>query len=95
MFPFVDLPDQTIESVYYYRWRTAHEALKYTGAKNGWIETDFQPPVGYSAPYNAICAAAGHHIAEGRWIRDQRYLDDYIRYWLTGDGTTPPTSIST
>ena len=31
--PFIDLPDQTIESVYYYRWRVAHEAQKYTGAK--------------------------------------------------------------
>jgi hypothetical protein len=84
--PFIDLPDKTIENVYYYRWRVAHEAQKYTGAKNGWIVTEFLGPVFYSAPYGGISAAAGHHIAEGRWIRDRRYLDDYIRYWLTGDG---------
>ena len=28
--PFIDLPDQTIQNVYYYRWRVAHEAQKYT-----------------------------------------------------------------
>lgn len=90
--PFIDLPDQTIENVYYYRWRVTHEAQKYTGAKNGWIETEFLGPVFYSAPYGGISAAAGHHIAEARWIRDQRYLDDYIRFWLTGDGASakPP-----
>jgi hypothetical protein len=86
--PFIDLPDQTIENVYYYRWRVAHEAPKYTGAKNGWIVTEFLGPVFYSAPYGGISAAAGHHIAEARWIRDQRYLDDYIRFWLTGDGAS-------
>jgi F5/8 type C domain len=86
--PFIDLPDQTIENVYYYRWRVAHEAQKYTGAKNGWIVTEFLGPVFYSAPYGGISAAAGHHIAEARWIRDQRYLDDYIRFWLTGDGAS-------
>jgi hypothetical protein len=86
--PFIDLPDPTIESVYYYRWRVAHEAQKYTGAKNGWIETEFLGPVFYSAPYGGISAAAGHHIAEARWIRDQRYLDDYIRFWLIGDGAS-------
>jgi F5/8 type C domain len=86
--PFIDLPDQTIENVYYYRWRVTHEAQKYTGAKNGWIETEFLGPVFYSAPYGGISAAAGHHIAEARWIRDQRYLDDYIRFWLIGDGAS-------
>ena len=38
-------------NVYYYRWRVAHQAQKYTGAKNGWIVTEFLSPVFYSAPY--------------------------------------------
>lgn len=86
--PFVDLPDDVVQNVYYYRWRVAHEAQKYTGAKNGWIVTEFLGPVSYSAPYGGISAAAGHHIAEARWIRDRRYLDDYLRFWLTGDGAS-------
>jgi hypothetical protein len=85
--PFIEIPDKQIQSVYYYRWRVAHEAQKYTGEKNGWITTEFLGPITYSAPYGGISAAAGHHIAEARWVRDTRYLDDYITYWLRGDGS--------
>ena len=85
--PFIDIPDKQIQEVYYHRWRTAHEAQKYTDTKNGWISTEFLGPIVYSAPYGGISAAAGHHIAEARWIRDTRYLDDYINYWLVGDGS--------
>ncbi|GID29353.1 MGH1-like glycoside hydrolase domain-containing protein [Paractinoplanes brasiliensis] len=85
--PFVDLPDAEIEKTYYYRWRTFKEALKYTGPKDGWIVSEFLGPVGYSAPFGGINAAAGHHLYEGRWLRDRRYLDDYLDYWLTGSGS--------
>nr|WP_221382306.1 NEW3 domain-containing protein [Actinoplanes polyasparticus] len=85
--PFVDLPDDEIEKTYYYRWRTFKEALKYTGPQDGWIVSEFLGPVGYSAPFGGINAAAGHHIYEGRWLRDRRYLDDYLDYWLTGSGS--------
>ncbi|MDP9793962.1 hypothetical protein J2S43_002474 [Catenuloplanes nepalensis] len=87
--PFVDLPDEEIEDTYYYRWRTFKEALKYTGPRDGWIATEFLGPVGYSAPFGGINAAAGHHVYEGRWLRDRRYLDDYLDYWLTGSGAGP------
>jgi hypothetical protein len=85
--PFVDVPDTAIRDTYYYRWRTFKEALKYTGPADGWIVSEFLGPVGYSAPFGGIDAAAGHHIYEGRWLRDQRYLDDYLDYWLTGSGS--------
>lgn len=85
--PFVDLPDREIRDTYYYRWRTYREALKYTGPKDGWIVSEFLGPVGYSAPNGGIVAAAGHHIYEGRWLRDHRYLDDYVDYWLRGSGS--------
>ncbi|GAB7036570.1 MULTISPECIES: MGH1-like glycoside hydrolase domain-containing protein [Catenuloplanes] len=87
--PFVDLPDAEIEDTYYYRWRTFKEALKYTGPRDGWIVTEFLGPVGYSAPFGGINAAAGHHLYEGRWLRDRRYLDDYLDYWLSGSGAGP------
>ena len=85
--PFVDLPDTAIQDTYYYRWRTFKEALKYTGPKDGWIVSEFLGPVGYSAPNGGISAAAGHHLYEGRWLRDTRYLDDYLDYWLRGSGS--------
>ncbi|ATE55941.1 MGH1-like glycoside hydrolase domain-containing protein [Actinosynnema pretiosum] len=87
--PFVDLPDREIESTYYYRWRTFKEALKHTGPDDGWIVSEFLGPVGYSAPGGGIAAAAGHHVYEGRWLRDHRYLDDYLDYWLRGGGAGP------
>jgi hypothetical protein len=87
--PFLDIPDKQIQDVYYYRWRVWKEHLRYTDPQNGWILTEFLDCCGYAAPYQAINAAAGHHIDEGRWVRDQRYLDDYIRFWLTGPGQQP------
>jgi hypothetical protein len=29
------------------------------------------------------------HLAEGRWLRDPRYADDYIRFWLRGNAGKP------
>ncbi|MGW4517438.1 MGH1-like glycoside hydrolase domain-containing protein [Streptomyces sp. NPDC004393] len=84
--PFVDLPNATIQSVYYYRWRVWKEHLRYTGPADGWISTEFLDCCGYAAPYQAIDAAAAHQITEGRWVRDPSYVDDYIRFWLTGPG---------
>ena len=85
--PFVDLPDTTMQSVYYYRWQVWKEHLRYTDPANGWISTEFLDCCGYAAPYQAVDAAAGHQITEGRWVRDQSYVDDYIRFWLTGPGS--------
>ena len=78
------MPDQQIEQVYYYRWRTYKEHLRYTDPQDGWISTEFLDCCGYAAPYQAIDAAAGHQITEGRWLRDADYTDDYIKFWLTG-----------
>ncbi|MFB9510800.1 discoidin domain-containing protein [Streptomyces aurantiacus] len=87
--PFVDLPDAAIRDTYYYRWRVIKHALKYTGSQDGWILSEFLGPVGYSAPHGGIVAAAAHHIREARWLRDYRYLDDYVGYWLRGSGSGP------
>ena len=87
--PFVDLPDSTIQSVYYYRWRTWKEHLRYTNPTDGWISTEFLDCCGYAAPYQAINAAAGHQITEGRWVRNTAYDQDYEKFWLTGPGAGP------
>jgi len=84
--PFLDVPDQQIEKVYYYRWRTFKEHLRYTNPTDGWISTEFLDCCGYAAPYQGIDAAAGHQITEGQWVRDQSYGDDYVKFWLTGPG---------
>ncbi|TXS79184.1 hypothetical protein EAO69_06990 [Streptomyces sp. me109] len=87
--PFLDVPDQQIRDVYYYRWQTYKEHLVYTGPEYGWLSSEFLQPVGYGAPYGGISAAAGHQITEGRWLRDRRYADDVVDYWLGGPGQFP------
>lgn len=84
--PFLELPDQQIQDVYYYRWQTHKEHLVYTGAQYGYMASEFLDPVFYGAPYGGIVAAAGHHINEGRWIRDQKFGKDVVNYWLSGPG---------
>ncbi|KAK4040402.1 carbohydrate-binding module family 13 protein [Parachaetomium inaequale] len=84
--PFLDVPDQGIQEVYYYRLQTYKEHLTYTGAQYGYLSSEFLQPVSYGAPYGGIVAAAGHHIIEGRWLRDQRYGQDIVNYWLAGPG---------
>jgi hypothetical protein len=87
--PFLDVPDQQIQQTYYYRWRTLKEHIRATGPANGDILTEFFGAPGYSAPFGGIDAAAGHHIDEGRWLRDQSYVDSDIDYWLRGAGSGP------
>jgi len=89
--PFLAVPDQTLQSVYYYRWRVWKEHLQETQPGTGQILTEFLPGIGYAAPFNGISAASGHQIMEGRWVRDQSYDDSDLRYWLTGPGLESQT----
>ncbi|KAM3526550.1 hypothetical protein NHJ13051_003390 [Beauveria bassiana] len=87
--PLIEVPSTQIQDVYYYRWQTYKEHLAYTGAQHGYLATEFLHPAGYGAPFGGIVAAAGHHIAEGRWLRDLRYGQDLVNYWLAGPGQLP------
>lgn len=83
--PFIDVPDRQIMDVYYYRWEMYKRHLRNIG-EHGYVITEFAPSVPWEGPYSTIVAAAGHHIYEGRWIKDKRYLDDYIDFWYKGFG---------
>lgn len=50
------------------------------------VLTEFLRKVFWSGPHNTIVAPAGHHIMEGRWIRDSSVVDDYARFWFAGPG---------
>jgi len=82
--PLFDCPDRDIERTYYFRWWTYRKHIKMTPA--GFIVDEFLPNVSWAGKYNSISCAAGHHIYEGRWLRDPRYLDDYSRFWFHGGG---------
>ena len=85
--PLFECPDPEVEEIYYFRWWSFRKHLVQT--TNGFVLTEFLLPMRHAGTFNTISCAVGHHLAEGRWLRDRRYLDDYTRFWLTGDGGRP------
>src|SRR5690606_25345823 len=82
--PFFECPDKQLERTYYFRWWTYRKHIKQT--PGGYIITEFLPDVPWAGKYNAISCPAAHHFYEGRWLKDNRYLRDYARYWFGGGG---------
>lgn len=81
--PFFECPDKDLEQIYYYRWWTFRKHLKET--PDGFVFTEFLDKVGHSGKYNTISCAVGHHIYEGTWLRNKQYIDQYARFWYTGN----------
>ncbi|BBO34697.1 MGH1-like glycoside hydrolase domain-containing protein [Lacipirellula parvula] len=88
--PAFECPSPQIEKIYYFRWWTYRKHIRQT--PHGRVLTEFLLAVSHAGPYNTVSCALGHHIAEGRWLRDQALLDEYIRFWLRSgkDGGPPP-----
>ena len=86
--PFFECPDREVEEMYYFRWWSFRKHLVKT--PQGFVITEFLTPVKHAGIYNTISCAAGFHIAEGRWLRDQNYLGDDITFWLRGNAGKPP-----
>jgi len=80
--PFFACPDREIERTYYFRWWTYRKHIHET--PGGFLITEFLKKVNHAGEFNALSCALGHHIAEGRWLRDPRYLDQNIHFWLRG-----------
>ena len=76
--------DKQIEEIYYFRWGVFRKHIKQT--PDGYVVTEFLPPVTRAGKHNAISCAAGHHFREGRWLAEQKYLDDYAVFWLRRGG---------
>ena len=83
--PFFECSDKQMEQVYYYRWKLYKAHIRHVG-DNSYVITEFINHVPWDRdPYCTINAASMHHIYEGRWLRDSRYMDGYINY-LYQDG---------
>jgi hypothetical protein len=85
--PLFECPDKTIEEIYYYRWWTFRKHIKET--PDGHVLTEFILPVKHAGIHNTVSCALGHHIAEGRWLRDQKFLEEYVRFWFRGNEGKP------
>lgn len=78
--PLLECPDEVLEQNYYFRWWSFRKHLKKT--PDGFIFTEFIEPVKHAGKYNSISCALGHHIYEGRWLKNNDYLKEYIDFWL-------------
>ncbi len=78
--PRFDCPSVRLEETYYFRWWTYRKHIKQTS--DGRVLTEFITPVSHAGPHNTIACAYGHHLAEGRWLRDQSVLDEYTEFWF-------------
>jgi hypothetical protein len=82
--PFFDCSDPQITRIYYYRWQLYKSHLKDLG-RRGYIVTEFLDDVGWALkPYQSLNDATAFHINEGRWLKDNCYLDDYINFMYSG-----------
>ena len=89
--PAFESADADVTLAYWYRWRLFHLHMRRDARgprceKPGcWVITEFLRKVFWSGPHNTIVCPAGHHIMEGRWLRDLRVVDDYARFWFAPD----------
>jgi hypothetical protein len=83
--PFFECSDQQMEQVYYYRWKMYKAHIRNTGPGK-FVITEFINHVAWDRdPECTINAASMHHIYEGRWLKDDRFMNGYIHY-LYQDG---------
>jgi len=84
--PLFECSDKDIEETYHFRWWTYRKHVKNT--PDGFVVTEFLPKVAWSGKYNTINCPVGHHLYEGRWIRNPKVINDYTRFHF-GRGGDP------
>ncbi|MBE5786354.1 MAG: hypothetical protein E7324_02305 [Clostridiales bacterium] len=78
--PRFSCADKALEKCWYFRWWTYRKHIKKTDG--GYVITEFLPPVPWAGTDNCIPLAAGQHILEGRWLKDEQILSDYAAFWF-------------
>jgi hypothetical protein len=80
--PLFECPDAAVEEIYYFRWWALRKHLR-RAPDGSYVFTEF---INRAEP---VSSALGHHLMEGRWLRDTRYHDSYVRWWLRSNGGKP------
>lgn len=73
--PRFDCPDADLVELWYFRWWAFRKHLR-RDAAGRWVFTEF-----ITRP-ESVSSALGHHLMEGRWLRDPQFIDDYVDFWL-------------
>lgn len=87
--PFLDSPDEEINTTYYYRWELVTRHFIYGNPNSGYAFTEFANRPFWSGAYGTIACPAGHQIYEARWLHDPRYVRDFLRFWMEHPGAQP------
>ncbi|KAK3675323.1 hypothetical protein LTR78_004833 [Recurvomyces mirabilis] len=82
--PFIDVPDQSMSDVYYYRTSVIKRHLKWVAEGQGWVSTEFIHPVSWSSKFQSTPDSAPHHVVELRWLRDLNYVKNHIQQYTRG-----------
>jgi hypothetical protein len=90
--PWIDVPDKQMEEIYYFRWYALQKHIRRT--PRGYIFDEFLDMVPWAGPFNSINDAAEHHVRDARWLRDQVYAEQYLRFWFSPDGEPRRYSLS-
>jgi F5/8 type C domain len=82
--PFLEIDDQEIQDVYYYRWKVFRSHIRDIGPQ-GTTVLEFLDNVPWARqPFTDLNDSASFHILEGRWLRDQVIIDSLIDHLYTG-----------
>jgi hypothetical protein len=76
--PRFECPDPSVEEIYWFRWWALRKQLRHDPGSGRYVFGEFINRV------RPVSSALGHHLMEGRWLRDQGYHNDYVLYWLRG-----------
>ncbi|HRE05438.1 MAG TPA: hypothetical protein PKX00_07505, partial [Opitutaceae bacterium] len=76
--PRFECADPEVERVYWFRWWALRKHLRHDPATGRKVFSEF-----ITRP-RPVSSALGHHLMEGRWLKDQVPYDDYVLYWLRG-----------
>ncbi len=87
--PFLDTPDEGLNTTYYYRWELVTKQLTYGSPDTGYLWTEFVNRPFWSGAYGGISCPSGHQFNEVRWIRNPRFTRDFARYWFHTPGAQP------
>ena len=87
--PLFEVSDPDMQAAYYYRAKSYHSHMNPTEyVDQPVVVSEFGAAVHWGGPYGSINAASGHHISEGRWIRDPTPMHSNIKFWLGSMGSS-------
>jgi hypothetical protein len=81
--PLFECPDSQVEETYWFRWWALRKQLRRDAGSGRFVFGEF---INRPRP---VSSALGHHLMEGRWLRDQQYHNDYVLYWFRGKDGGP------